>query len=349
MFLVKLIDVFVGIIRFLFTGDRRNNSGTPLALGALGIVVLLVGLFGALAIPRIWYTSNTHSYSAEMVNASGLSGGDPVYVAGVPAGRVEAVRLVEDHVVVDFRLDKGQPLGNRTTATVRLKTVLGKRYLEVVPGGVAGEGENLIPLARTTVPYSLDDVSRDATTTAQGIDVDAMQEMMTTLTQVLPADSEELGKALAGISGASEAFAQNGEQVDHLLVMSRQLSDMVAKQEDSLVGTLGSAQTVVSILAVRKQALTDMADRLSAILATLAASFTENDEKFSQLVTNLTAVTGTLKDSAASIDGVLARLPSALRSATDATGNGPWTDVTAPSAIIPDNLLCFVGVMQGCK
>lgn len=348
MFLVKIIDVFVGIVRFLFTGDRRGNSGTPLALGALGIAVLLIGLVGALAIPRLWYQSNTHAYEAQMANASGLSGGDPVYVAGVPAGRVEAVRLAGDHVVVDFRLDKGQPLGNRTTATVRLKTVLGKRYLEVVPGGV-DEGQRVIPLARTTVPYSLDEVSQDATAAAAGLDVDAMREMMTTLSQVLPEDSEQLGKTLAGISGASAVFAQNGEQIDQLLVMSRQLSDLVAGQEESLVATLGSASTVVEILAVRKEALTQMVDNLGGILATLADSFQDNDVRFSQMVANLTAVTGTLKDNVASIDGLMARLPAALRSATDATGNGPWTDVTAPSAIIPDNLLCLLGVMQGCE
>lgn len=348
MFLVKLIDAVVGGVRFLFTGDRRDNSSAPLTLGVLGIVVLLAGLLGALVIPRIWYQSSTHAYAAEMANASGLAGGDPVYVAGVPAGRVEEVRLGRDRVVVDFRLDKDQPLGNQTTATVRLKTVLGKRYLEVVPGGV-DEGQRTIPLARTTTPYSLDEISRDATETAKGLDVDAMRQMMTTLEQVLPEDSEQLGRTLAGISGASAAFARDGEQIDHLLVMSRQLSDLVAGQEDSLVATLGSAQNVAGILAVRKEALTQMVDNLSAILATLAASFTENDEEFSQLVTNLTAVTGTLKDNAASIDGLLARLPSALRSATDATGNGPWTDVTAPSAIIPDNLLCFVGVMQECQ
>lgn len=348
MFLVKLIDVFVGMFRFLFTGDRRNTSGSPLALGVLGIVVLLVILLGALAIPRLWYQSNTHAYEAEMANAAGLSHNDPVYVAGVPAGRVEEVRLAEDRVIVGFRLDKGQPLGNQSTATVRLRTVLGKRYLEVVPAGV-DEGARSIPLARTTVPYSLDDVSRDLTASAEGIDEDAMAEMMTTLSQVLPADSEELRRVLAGISGASAAFAQSGEDVDHLLVAARQLSDLVVRQEDSLAATFGNAQSIVDILVVRKQALTAMVESLSEILATLATSFSANDEKFGRMVTNLTAITATLKDNADNLDLLLARLPSALRSASDAAGNGPWMDVTAPAAIIPDNLLCFLVVLQGCE
>ena len=37
------------------------------------------------------------------------------------------------------------------------------------------------------------------------------------------------------------------------------------------------------------------------------------------------------------------------RTITDATGNGNWADVVSPSAVIPDNMLCLLGVMQGCR
>ncbi|MGW6694994.1 MCE family protein [Rhodococcus sp. NPDC054953] len=347
MFLVKVIDTVVGVALFLFKGDRRN-SATPMALGVLGIVVLVAGLFVAVGAPRVWYQHRTQPYVAELANASGLSGGDPVYVAGVPAGRVEAIELADDHVRVDFRLDSGQPVGNQSTATVRLKTVLGKRYLEVVPAGV-DDGRNLIPLARTTVPYSLDDVSRDATAAADGLDLDAMRAMLTTLSQVLPEDSDQVGRALTGISAASAAFADNGEQIDQLLTMSRSLSDLLVRQSDSVANTAANAQTIASILAVRKQALTDLVDNLGAILATLSATMTEHEDEFGPMVANLVAVTDTLKANAANIDQMLVKLPAALRGATDATGNGAWTDVNAPAAVLPDNLLCAIGVMQGCR
>lgn len=347
MFLVKLIDVFVGIVLFLFKGERRSSS-TPIALGMVGIAVLLIGLLAAVGAPRLWYQWRTEPFVAELANASGLSDGDPVYVAGVPAGRVEAVDLAVDHVEVSFRLDKSQPLGNQTTATVRLKTVLGKRYLEVVPAGV-DEGQTLIPLSRTTVPYSLDDVSRDATDAAEGMDVESLQAMLTTLEQVLPSDSEELGRALTGLSGASAAFAENGDQIDELLTMSRSLSDLMVRQTDALTTTARNTQTVMEILAVRRQALTDLVDNLTAVLDTLANTMSAKQAEFGPMVANLVAVTGTLKANAANIDQIMQKVPPALRGATDASGNGAWTDVTAPAAVIPDNLLCAIGVMQGCK
>lgn len=354
MFLVKIIDVVVGMWLFLVRGERRPGSGTPLALGAVGIMVLVLGLAAAVGIPKVWYLARTSPYAAELANASGLSGGDPVYVAGVPAGRVEAIDLADDHVRVRFRLDDGQPLGNRTTASVRLETVLGKRYLEVVPAGVVddtvdGAQPDVIPLSRTTVPYSLDDAGRDATDVAQQIDTTSLEAMMTTLSQVMPDDPDRVAKALAGISGASAAVAQNGAQIDQLLTLSRSLSDLAVRQQESLAATLANAQTVVRTLAVRKEVLTRLVENLRSVLATLSTTFTEHEEEFSAMTDNLVEVTNTLQRNADNIDLILTRLPSALRAATDATGNGNWTDVAAPAAVVPDNLLCVLGVMQECR
>ena len=351
MWLVKLNDVLVGMWLFLFRGERRTGSNTPLALGTVGILVLVLVLGGAIGIPKVWYLVRTSPYTAELENAAGLSGGDPVYVAGVPAGRVEAIELAGDHVQVDFRLDRAQSLGNRTTATVRLKTVLGKRYLEVVPAGVveSGAAADVIPLSRTTVPYSLDDVSQDATDIAQQLDTKALQAMMTTLSQVLPDDPTQVANVLTGISGVSAAVAENGAQLDQLLTVSRSLSELAVRQEDSLAATLSNAQTVVRTLAVRKEVLTRLVENLRAVLSTAAASLTEHEQELSQLTDNLVDVTDTLQRNVDQIDLTLSRLPSALRYATDASGNGAWMDVTAPAAVIPDNALCAVGVMQGCR
>ncbi|QCQ93362.1 MCE family protein [Rhodococcus sp. SGAir0479] len=355
MFLVKIIDAVVGTWLFLVRGERRPGSGSPVLLGAVGIVALVLGLVAAVGIPKLWYVARTSPYAAELANASGLSGGDPVYVAGVPAGRVEGIELAGDHVRVAFRLDDGQPLGSRTTASVRLETVLGKRYLEVIPAGVVDESASdaaaadVIPLSRTTVPYSLDDVGRDATAVAQQLDTKSLEAMMTTLSQIMPDDPEQVARALAGISGATSAVAQNDRQIDQLLTLSRSLSELIVRQQDSLTTTLSNAQIVVRTLAVRKEVVTRLVENLRSVLDTVATTFTEREDEFSQMTADLVAVTDTLERNADDIDLILTRLPPALRAATDATGNGNWTDVTAPAAVVPDNLLCALGVMQECR
>lgn len=349
MFLVKLIDIFVGALRFLFGGGRRQNlSHMPMVLGGIGIVVLLIGLFAAIGIPRAWYHLRTESYTAEFANAAGLAVGDPVYIAGVPAGRVEGITLAGEHVDVDFRLDQNRTVGNTSTASVRLETVLGKRYLDVRPGGV-DDGSKTVPLARTTVPFTLDEMGSGANRVAEELDVDAMEAMMTTLSQVLPAESDELRRALTGISAASTAFGRHGEQFDQLLEVSRVLSELAVEQRDTVVETAVDARTLVQTLVVRKDALTGLADNLRVVISTLSETFTEDRAAADRLVNNLVAVTGTLQSNADNISLLMERLPPALRTVTDATGNGAWADVVTPATVLPDNLLCALGVMQECR
>jgi phospholipid/cholesterol/gamma-HCH transport system substrate-binding protein len=351
MFLVKLIDLFVGAVIFLFVKDqRKHNPSIPLALGMLGTVTLVAIMVVSIGIPRAVYHVRTNAYVAELANASGLSGGDPVYVAGVPAGRVEQVALAGDRVRVGFRLDKAQPLGNRTTVTVRLRTVLGKRFLDVMPAGtINGLDSNVIPLSRTTVPYSLDEVGRKAADTAEHVDRQPLTAMMNTLAETMPGNSTELGQALAGISAASSAFADNGDKIDEILRISRSMSEMLSHQTDSLADTAANAQYIVSSLAARRQALTDIVNNLTAIMRHLAAIYTEKQADFSSVIAGLTAVTGTLKANVDKIDQTLVKMPPAIRAVTNATGNGNWADVNSPSVVMPDNLLCFLNVQRECR
>ena len=350
MFLVKLIDLLVGVVLFLFRGERRNNSSIPLTLGAIGTAALITVMLVAIAVPRIAYQARTDAYAVDLANAAGLTGGDPVYVAGVPAGRVEQIGLAGDHVRVDFRLDRGQPLGNQTTATVRLRTVLGKRYLDVMPAGVVNAADpRLIPLARSTVPYTLDDVGRQAATAADGIAVEPLADAMRTLAASMPADNNDLSRALAGISAASTVFARNGDKVDQLLRISRSLSDLLTRQRDTLASTVADVAQIVSALAARRDTLGQIVERLTVLLNELSTVYTAKQEDFGAVVSGLRRVTDTLRRNAGQIDAILVTMPPAIRAVVNSTGNGNWADVNSPSLVMPDNLLCALNVQRDCK
>ncbi|MGV0836555.1 MCE family protein [Mycolicibacterium thermoresistibile] len=352
MFLVKLIDLGVSAILFLFRGEERHNPRIPFILGSIGTAALVAILLISVGVPRMVYHHRTHAYTAELANASGLTQGDPVYVAGVPAGRVEQVRLAKDHVHIDFRLDRAQQLGNRTTATVRLRTVLGKRFLDVMPAGAPepdSRDTTVIPLSRTTVPYSLDDVGRQAEVAADGIEQQSLAAMMRTLAESMPGDNADLHTALAGVSTASAAFARSGEQLDEILRIARSMSDGLTRQTDMLTATAANVQRIVAALAARRQALTQIIDNLGAVLDGLATVYTDKREDFAALTRNLVEVTETLRANVARIDQTMETMPPAIRAVVNATGNGTWADVSSPSLVMPDNLLCALNLQRECR
>lgn len=329
--------------------DTRRSQVNPMVLGVAGVVLVAAVLAVAVALPRGWYLFRTGSYSAEFANAAGLSTADPVYVAGVPAGRVESVNLDGDHVTVKFRLDKDQPLGDETTAAIKFRTVLGKLYLDIRPAGDSSAGAaDTIPLTRTSVPYSLDEVAADTKHAAAELDVPGLQEMMRTLNEVLP-DSSATKDALSGVSAVAGTISRNGDRISQLLDTSRSLSDMVAGQTDSLVALLDNANIVLGTIASRRDALLQLAEDLRVLVAQASQFLVENDDSLNRLLTNVRTVIGTLRENAGNIDALMTTLPPALRAATDASGNGTWMDVSAPAGPVADNLLCVLQVMQDCR
>lgn len=332
----------------IFSG-RHDRNADPIVLGVVGMAVVAVVMLVAVSLPHVGYLFRTASYSAEFANAAGLAPNDPVYVAGVPAGRVEALELAGDRVLVNFRVDRGVDLGDRTRAEVKLATVLGKRYLAVTPAGAGDLIDDRIPLARTTVPYSLDELTTDAQHVADGLDVDALEATMRTLTEVMPADSQQISDALAGIDATSQVLVRNDERITSLLRSAKSLTSVVTEQSDEVGALVHNSTAMVGILSARRDILVRLVDDLRDLLATTESFLSDNAGELDALLVNLESVTGTLEQNTANIDHVLERFPSALRSAADASGNGTWVDVHAPAGPLPDNFLCSIGVMEGCN
>lgn len=319
-------------------------------LGMIGIAVVAAILASALLIPQGWYLIRTSSYTAQFAHAGGLTETDPVFLAGVPAGRVDSIELAGDHVDVHFRLDRNQALGDRTHAAVKLRTILGKRYLEIIPDGTGEVGnDRTIPTERTSVPYSLDDIGAKAQSVATELDVPALESMVSMLRATVPSDRAVVSDALTGVSAASALLARNEEKIASLLDTAKSLTTSVAAESESIGTLLGNARLVLETLAVRRDALSRLVIDLRTLISSASEFLDANADELDHLLVNMRSVTDTLDRNGQNIDTLLTTLPAGLRAVTDATGNGNWVDVSAPAGPLPDNLLCALGVMQGCS
>jgi phospholipid/cholesterol/gamma-HCH transport system substrate-binding protein len=344
-FVDKIRDVWDSL-----SGKERVRPVSPLAVGAVGITAATLVLAVVLVVPRLSFTVRTDAYTAELANAAGLTTSDYVYVAGVPAGRVTEVELAGDRVHVHFRLDGERRLGSTTSAGVKLSTILGKRYLDVAPSGPGETPSNgVIPLSRTSVPYSLDDIGSGAIEAAGELDVEGLQKMVATVTDTMPTDATLNRDALAGISAASAILAKNADQITQLLDSSRTVTDVLVSQQDQLSTLLGNAEVVMKTLATRREAIRQMVEDLESLVAQASQFLGENTHDLDLLLANARQVTDRLNANLGNIDALLTQGAPAARALVNSTGTGDWADVSAPSAFIADNLLCVVGLLTGCS
>lgn len=126
------------------------RSRDPLPIGIAGlaaIALVLLAAFNASALPLI---GGGEDYSASFSEAGGLRSGDEVRIAGVRVGKVKGIRLAGNKVDVDFRITEDVAFGPESGASIRMKTLLGQKYVSLEPRGRGQMTEGTtIPISRT--------------------------------------------------------------------------------------------------------------------------------------------------------------------------------------------------------
>ena len=90
-------------------------------------------VIAAFSYDKIPFIKGTSDYSAYFAEAGGIKPGSDVRVSGLSVGRVSDVHLEGTKVLVDFTVDNGVELGDRTEAAIKTETVLGTKMLEAHP------------------------------------------------------------------------------------------------------------------------------------------------------------------------------------------------------------------------
>ncbi|MBB1041164.1 MAG: MlaD family protein [Dietzia sp.] len=334
----------------LVRDPRHTRRGNTVFVGATSILLVIAVFAASMALLRLWYVLRTDHYAAEFANAGGVRTGDPVLVAGVPSGRVDSLTLEHGLAVVGFRLDRGQDLGEASTATIGLKSILGNRFLEVTPAGGGDLGPHRrIGVERTTSPYMIDDIGGAVTDLAEELDTRAVSAMIDSLDSILPQDAGAAGQSIDDVSAALGLLAREDARMSGVVTTTRELTGVLVSQEAGIRALTDQSLVLVTVLTQRREALSSLVSSLEDLATRVRVLLDEEAEDVDRVLGNMRSISETYQRNIDAMDEVLTRMPPGLRAVTDAAGNGPWTDVATPTGPIPDSALCALGVMDGCN
>lgn len=311
----------------------------------IGLVAIAAGaLVGLLVLMTTFVSFGARSYTAVLAQTAGLRPGEDVEVYGVPKGTVKSVSLDGDTVRVRFVVDKGVDLGNRTTAAVKVATLLGTHYLAVTPGG-SGRLET-IPLSRTSVPFNLQDVLEKGTANLEKLDPELLARALTETSKTLSATSDQIGPALTGIARLSEAVQSRSDQTGALLAAARGVTSQLSASSPDIVALMRQANLVIGEITQRRGAIHTLLVETTTLADNLAAVVDQTRQDMGPAFRQLNAVLTTLRDEDATLKDVVEKIAPTVRYFANATGNGAWADLWLKDpALPPDDLSCRLG---GC-
>ncbi|MBD8507917.1 MCE family protein [Hoyosella sp. G463] len=337
------------------SGISKIYVTRPGLIGVVALAILITVLLVAAFFPTAVYNLRTKGYSIALESSGGISAGDPVYVAGYPAGRVEAVEIEGDEVVAEFRVDRSIDLGAATEGEVKLRTILGAYYLDVRPSGDGELADGRIPMERSGVPFSFDEIARSAYNATrtddpdrETIDYQQLSDLADLAYESIP-DRQLAEEALNALADAAAVINNNGDQVEEILEQGRDLAVLVDGQQESIEVLFDQGAVIFGTLGSRAQLLSGLITDLETVADRFSELLTDEPGEIDTLLINVRQVTSMLASEADALDRSMEELAPAFRTLTDATGNGPWLDVTFPAGPLPDNLLCLIGAMEGCR
>jgi phospholipid/cholesterol/gamma-HCH transport system substrate-binding protein len=306
---------------------KRN----PVVVGGVGIVVLFALLLAAFQIEDLPLIGGGTSYSAAFRDASGLAPGNEVRVAGVKVGKVTGVELAQGadgkagaYVRVGFRV-RGVVLGEESGATIRIKTVLGQKYLALDPRG-GGELTGEIPLTRTASPFDVMQAVTGLAGTLQEIDTKQLAQAFTVLSETFADTPASVKASLTGLSRLSQTVASRDDQLKELLARARGVTAVLAERDEEFKRLISDADLLLAEVHARRDAIHTLLVATSQLADQISGFIADNKKTLQPALQKLRAFVGVLQRNRTKLENTLTSLAPFVDAFANVVGNGRWFD-----------------------
>ncbi|MDT7615257.1 MAG: phospholipid/cholesterol/gamma-HCH transport system substrate-binding protein, partial [Pseudonocardiales bacterium] len=249
-----------------------------------------------------------------------------VTIAGVEAGRVDTVALDGNHVLVSFDVQDAW-VGDATSASIEIRTLLGAKYLALDPQGQHEQDPSQpIPLARTASPLDVVDAFNGLSGTIDQIDTKQLATSLSTLADTFRNTPDDVRSTLDGLSRLSTTIAGRDDQIKQLLAGTRNLSTVLADRSGDVQQLLSDGNLLLGELQQREDAIANLLDGTRKLSQQLSGLVADNQEQLRPTLETLSRVVDVLQQNQDNLANTLKNEATFVRLFANAVGNGRWFD-----------------------
>ena len=309
---------------------RERN---PIVVGLVSVAVLTVAMLFAFSLNQLTFLRRVHDVQADFADAAGLDGGNEVRVAGLKVGKVKSVELAEpdvrgvtDRVRVVMEVSNGIELGDLTEAEIKLKTILGSKFVELVPKG-SEELEGVIPLERTRIPFELYEVTNRTVSTVGEVDAKALNDGLRELAELFDDPEGNLGRAMDGLSKATKGLKERQSEFEDLVRYGAEILETLGSRSDALGRIFDSGAELLGALSQRRDALARFVSGSNALAAELSDLLDSTRADLDPALEDLHRTLLIVRKDIAPLEDALKTLGPGAKSFGSAFLQGHWGDI----------------------
>lgn len=328
----------------------RYRGPKMIRAGFIGVVLIILIIAVGLHTQQLASLATTVRYQALFTEAGGLAVGNDVTVSGIKVGSVSGVSLRRGKALVTFTINSKVRLRSDSTAHIRTGSLLGQRVLTLKPaGGHAMSPGEVIPVSRTSSPYSLVDAVSDLTTDVAGTDTQTLNQSLDTLAATLNTIAPELGPTFDGLARLSRALNGRNETLGELLKSASKVTGILADRSQQVNTMLLNANDLIEVLNERRQVIVDLLGSTSVLAKQLSALVADNEKELAPALDKLNSVTAMLEKNRDNIGKALPGLAKFQVTQAETVANGYYYNAFVPNLPPAQNLQPFLDYLFGFR
>ena len=237
------------------SGTGRRPRINPLIAGfAAGVfIAVVVGLMATINLQYGAPWASTHTLTARVSDADSMAVGSDVRIAGRLVGQVVSVQAGGDHSTITFHVYSSDwPLPADTSASVRLATLLGQKYVQLNPGHSSQQIADGAMIGQTKPVVDFDQIlntfdkpTRDALTSLIRTVAGGVQNQEGTIQQLIP----DLSDLSVHSNVPTQEFVTRNTEINAILTNLGITADQLNQSRDDLAGVIDNLNSVNAALA----------------------------------------------------------------------------------------------------
>jgi phospholipid/cholesterol/gamma-HCH transport system substrate-binding protein len=285
------------------------------------ILVMVVVVLLAVAGYKVFNDARETSITAYFQNADGLYKGDDVKVLGVSVGQVAGVQPEKSGVRVTLTVNDGTKVPTGVRAAIVAPSLVSGRFVQLSPAytsGPAMDDDAEIPLGRTAVPVSFDDVKKQLTdlSTSLAPGGSAGQPLRDTIrsldANLRDGNSTQLRAAIQGLRDAASTLSDGRSDLFATIANLNSFTQNLAVNDAAVAGFTRELGSVSTVLSTNRRELTRALASLARALGTTGDFLQDNRTRIRTSVRNINLLSAALADRSNQLAAVFHIAPTAL-------------------------------------
>jgi phospholipid/cholesterol/gamma-HCH transport system substrate-binding protein len=286
---------------------------------ATGVLVITIGNldFGT-----------SRQYKAEFTDATGVTKGDDIRIAGVKVGTVKDIQIVDrTRALVTFTVQESTTLSRATRADIRYRNLVGQRYISLSNG--IGDSDRLkegatIPVSQTSPALDLTVLFNGFKPLFEALSPSDINRLSYEIVQVFQGEGGTLEGLLAHTASVTSTLADRDQIISQLVDNLNEVLAHIGSRDDQLNRLITTFRTFVGGLKDDRQAILGSLDQISNLSVETAGLVQGIRKPFVEDIKNLRAVAENIDRNKAELDRALQVLPIKLEKVGRTAIYGSW-------------------------